>query len=105
MTIGGDGIAGLKHSKKSKEKMRNAKLGKKASIETRKKMSETRKNINTDNGKHCYSINENGFIKFYKSQRELNRMSGISIRQLSRLMKPMGYSKKFKMEVGYRNGY
>jgi group I intron endonuclease len=43
LTMGGDGISGHKHSDESKEKNRQAHLGKEASLETRLKMSESHK--------------------------------------------------------------
>jgi group I intron endonuclease len=39
-TKGGDGVLGLRHSESTKEKLRNANIGKKLSSETKKKISE-----------------------------------------------------------------
>jgi len=54
MTLGGDGWLGMKHTPESIEKMRNAKLGKKDSDETRKKKSlASMGNIPSNKGKKC----------------------------------------------------
>lgn len=48
-TNGGDGVSGLIHTKKSKEKMSKAQKGRTRSKETRRKMSEARKGENNPN--------------------------------------------------------
>ena len=47
MTDGGEGTSGYKFTKEQKEVLRQSKLGKKFSLETRKKMSEVKKGKNT----------------------------------------------------------
>ena len=63
LTNGGDGVEGMKHTSKTKEKLRSQNIGKKSSDETKKKISESNKGHSvTNETKSKISNSEKGKI-------------------------------------------
>lgn len=73
LTEGGDGTFGRFHSEETKEKIRQKALGRKASEEAKKKMSESRKGKCSDKMKsHLQEISKLKCRKVYQYDRHLN---------------------------------
>ena len=73
LTEGGDGTFGRLHSEETKEKIRQKALGRKASDETKKKMSATRKGKCSEKMReHLKEISKRNSRKVYRYDKELN---------------------------------
>lgn len=73
LTEGGDGTFGRFHSEETKEKIRQKALGRKASEEAKKKMSESRKGKCSDKMKsHLQEISKIRCHKVYQYDKDLN---------------------------------